>query len=339
MLRFRDRLTNRLAAGAFLVLSAAALPSRAHAYSLGEMVRAAATDIVGPFTVFIVAAAYLAGFWLCFVGLWKMAQNADKGFTHDGAWLDGIMRIACGSLLVALPDTMQTGIYTFYEQSQGYNGNVSGAGVANTADCLTQAATADVVTCVARNVATNLVPVFVEVAFVMFHIVGISLVFHAILVLAKSHGHGSRGIPDGLWPKMIIGFLLCNIPYLMSAVQTTLGYGSGEILASGAQGMKGAALSQVPSLLSYTAGGTSVAALQKYQELIGWCFVILVMFGVISVWKGITHLRAFAEGQKQGTMGSGLVHILGGVMLANGKASTCFVMTTFVGGNGLGFCG
>jgi hypothetical protein len=338
----------QLAAAAFAALAAAAMPEQAFAQlagaamptnTLGGIVNAAGTDLAKSFLLFLVAAAYLTGFWLCFIGLWKLAANADKGFTHDGAWLDGIMRIAGGSLLIAMPDVLNCGLYTLYQDTMGYQGSISHAagGGGSVTDCLTGAGSGStqVMTCVAKNVATNLVPVFVEVAFIMFYIVGIGMVFHVIHGLAKSSAHGSRGAPEGWLPRLIIGVLICNVPHLMQSLEVTLGFGAGEILANGAQGLTGG-MAQPPSLLAYSGAGTSIAALQQFSTLIGWVFVIMVMFGVLSVWRGLMHLKALSEGNRQSSMGNGITHIVAGVFLANAKASTCALMSTFVG-NGLGW--
>jgi uncharacterized membrane protein HdeD (DUF308 family) len=155
-------------------------------------------------------------------------------------------------------------------------------------------------------------------------------------IYAVVQSHNERGRPvEGWAQRVVIAFVMCNVPALFFSIESSLGIASPVVQAIGAQSL---GQGSPPSMLSYTyAGAGAGGILASYQSLISWCFVILVMFGVISLWKGIMQLKAHAEGNKQQTLGSGIVHIVFGCLLANGKYSTCLILTSMLG-NALGFC-
>ena len=202
------------------------------ANSLGDMVMTAGEAMARPFAITIAMAAYLVGIAICISGLLKIVESAERGMTHDGAAIDGLMKIFFGSLLLVLPDIMGVGLYTLIQSDTGYVGSLSGTGVGAPQDCLGASASgaaggagsANIVTCVAQNLATNLVPIGIQVAFAMFYVVGLTMVFSVLVGLSKAHARGGRGLPEGWWVRLGIGFLSCNVPTLMGAIATSLGF-------------------------------------------------------------------------------------------------------------------
>jgi hypothetical protein len=311
------RNATRIAAAAAAASLAA---GQAHAQSsLGNLVGHVADDIWQPFWILLLGGAFILGMWLVATGLGKLREG---GHGHHGSGhTEGIARVVGGALLIGLPDTLGYGIGTFYSTVTGHS--MGSAAIGGTTDCTTGGG----VTCVAQNVAQNLVPVFVEVSFGLFFLFGAYLIASAIHELATSHAAGHKQGAKGALTRAFMGALCCNIPYLFSAIEGTLGITGGSIITSG--------FDTSSSMLSYSGGSSSVLA--NYSQLIGFVFQILVMFGVMSVWKGITYLRAYAEGNERGGAGPGLTHVVGGALLANAKYTTCVVATTFIG-NSLGFC-
>jgi hypothetical protein len=300
--------------------AATMVSGQAHAQnSLGNFVGHIADDIWQPFWILLLGGAFILGMWLVATGLGKLKEG---GHGHQGnGHMEGIARIIGGALLIGLPDTLGAGIFSFYGTVSGHA--MGSATIGATTDCTAGGG----VTCVAQNVAQNLVPVFVEVSFGLFFLFGAYLIASAVHELATSHAAGQRQGAKGALTRAFMGALCCNIPYLFAAIEGTMGITGGTIITNG--------FDTGSSMLTYNGGSNGVLA--NYSQLIGFVFQILVMFGVMSVWKGITYLRAYAEGNERGGAGPGLTHVLGGALLANAKYTTCIVATTFIGNN-LGFC-
>jgi hypothetical protein len=321
-----------LAASFPITASAAGTTSVTAADGLGGLVYSAAQDIANPVGLLIIALAYLVGFWGMASGLMSLVK-ASNGDHHRLA--EGLLKIIGSAFLCALPDTCGVGLATF--MSDGfYGGNLTTA-FANHAvmDCTVSTGAAGI-TCMAKNIGMNLVPVFTEACFVLMYVCGVTIVCTQIYkAMMSANERGGRGIPEGFVTKLSIGFLICNVPSLIERLETTLGYGSPMITATGAQGL---GQSTPPSLLAYTYSGTNgLGILSTYQELLGWCFTILVMFGIIAICRGLLQLKDLTDGKRGEGYGGAFTSIIFGCLLANGKASTCLIMTTMLG-NGLGFC-
>ena len=289
--------------------------------TLGAMVGSFADNIWNPFWITLLGLGFLAGLWLVATGLGKFKDTGGHGSSH----MDGLLRIIGGAFLLAIPNSIGIGIQTLYGGVGNHTLTGSNAPVGAVQDCLSSGGG---ITCVAQNVALNLVPAFVEVCFAILGLIGAIMIVQTIYSVATSAASGHHQPPKGWLTKIVIGILMSNIPYLFYLIQNTMGENSGTI------GMNG--FNRSSPMLAYVAN-TSNATLQQYQALIGWVFYILVMFGVISVWRGITQIKSFADGSERSGMGSGITHIIAGVMLANAKWTTCIVVTTMFGQN-FGFC-
>ena len=316
----------------FAVLALAALPEAARAQSMGtttttvgNMVQAMTSDVWRPFWLLLMGVAFMTGLWLVFTGLVKFRDIGGHG--HSGA-LEGAMRILGGSLLLALPDTIGAGISTFYSTATGHGLNSSLGTVGSVTDC-TQSATTNggALACVAQNVAGNMAPVVTEVVFAMLYLFGAFYIMRAIYEMATSHS--SRGHAQAGWGKqLIIGALICNTPYMLTALETTMGIQNGTIMDAG--------FNSTSNMLAYQS--TTGTVLDQYTGLINSLFHIMVMFGVIYACRGIFFLKNAAEGNRQGGgVMQGMTHFIGGVLLANAKWTTCIVLTSLIG-SAVGFC-
>jgi len=186
----------------------------------------------------------------------------------------------------------------------------------------------------ARNIATNAIPMAIWALLGITFIVGFLNFASAIAEMTHSqNSHGSsHGLPKGWWLKIITSILLMNAATLFTLFSTT-------ILAANDSPITAQGLNAGSSLLQYPSN-SSIAIVQKYAEMIGYCFVILTFFGVWAFVRGIFLIKATAEGrQSQGSYGMGFVFIVAGVLLANAKYSTCVILTT-MGGSQMaqGFC-
>lgn len=316
-----------VAAAATLAL--APLPAAAQSsQTLGGVFSNVGDNLWQPFLLLIVAIAYLVGFGLLTSGLVRLRDASGR---EGGTLGDGLGRLAGAAFLICLPDLMGAGLMTLYASGGAFS--ATGVAAGGTENCLSSAGAATPLTCVAKNFAVNVVPVAIKVIFGLFFLVGLAIVAHCVHVAATASSQGQRGLPKGWTPKLVLGIVVANIPQLMMAVSGTIGIGDMTVNSSG--------FNSGSSLLSYTGGSGAISVLASYADLIKWVFQILILFGVVAVARGISFLKAHADGGQQGGMGAGLTHIVGGVLLANSKFTVCVVVNTLFGfsaGTTMGFC-
>lgn len=308
------------------LLMTSLLMSQAHAEetTAGEMIKHIGTDLYGPLFATAILCSFLMGIILIGKGVSKLKDISS----HQGGpnlSKEALLMIFGGTCLIALPDVMGAGLYTFYQTGSFEPQSVAVGGVASCMNSTTGDAS---VTCVAHNIATNVVPVFSMVFFALSFITGLYIILSQIRKLAVSHEHGRHELEKGWLLKLCVGVIVCNLPFLIKAVETTVGIESGEVVTAGG-------LDSGSSMLSYSGGSSSVS--QAYSQLIGYIFTILVIFGLIAIWRGLMLLKTFAEGRPEKTMGAAITHIIGGVFLTNAQFSTCLIITT-AWGSGNGFC-
>ena len=325
------------------------LPSQAWAQeTVGGRLQDLIGDLSGP-ALFLISIACLAGgLWLLIRGLVKLKDSSGNNEQTGSA----LLTIVAAVFLVALPEVAGVGMMTavggggimgqgdlnaaratldagYSQNSQSMSDKLkSMASVTAPTNCLEEGA--EGVTCMARNIAVNAVPMGIIAVFVAVFIGGLWGFGSALFELTKVQG-GQR-IPEGWWGRLIFSILLMNGPVLLAIFsQTILGNG-GTIQQSGLQSGS--------SLLSYTID--SGAQFKLYEELIGYLFIILALFGAIAFVRGIYVMKAAGEGRGAGgaSYGHGIVFMVAGVLLANAKISTCTILTT-VGAQslqGFGFC-
>lgn len=316
------------------VLAAAAtlfLPFDAIAQNAGDIgsVLGRTRTNIQPLITLIVAMAYLVGFILIFNGLMKLKES--EGQTKSYA--DGGMRIFAGALFVALPSTIGVGIGTLFGDGSTGIYQSTGVGAGQVQQCLFSGGQTDTLSCMINNIKINVLPVGMDVVYLLVVLWGLYLVFSSLYKMAKMQAQGGGQEARGWLGGFVIGIILVNLPRLMVAIQETLGITSGVISSSGFVGVGS-------SLLSYR-GSETVGVLAQYSSLVSGVMAILPLFGVIAVVRGMAIIKAYSDGgSKEKSLGSGLTHIFGGVMLANAKWTICVVLNTLVGGGEItGFCG
>ena len=303
--------------------------------TIGNMISTIAKNISNPFAMLLTGIGFLGGFFLVASGLVKLTQLGQGGRT---SMADAMFRIFGGGCLVALPPTISAGVATFYGDGLGSLTSSSGD-VGSVSDCLVTAGGTTPLTCVAKNFAVNVVPVFMSVGMGVIYLVGVGMVVYALYMMATGHANGQKNPNNHWFSKFVIGCLVCNLPHLIALIETTMGITNGSVVEGGFVGLNGTSPNTMLSYAGPSIGGTSATTiLADYSTLIGYLFVILTIFGLISVWKGISYFKAHAEGDKQKTMGAAMTHIAGGVLLLNGKATTCMITYTLLGSVSLGFC-
>jgi hypothetical protein len=326
----------------------AASPANAASASFGERLQQMIEGTVSPVLLLIGAASLAAGIYLMGKGLMKMVEaSSDRGSATLGS---AFLMLFSATLLIALPDAAGVGVTSIFgsnnflgtnslDQVQqaldtGPSGKASSlasyfsgaATVATPDDCLSSK---EATVCMAKNLALNVAPIATIAVFLVAFVWGLWLFASSLLAVAKANP--GQGMPPGIASKFIGSALLMNSPFLFQIMAATI-FG-GSLTTIDDQG-----LVEKSSLLSYS---TSMSgALDRYEELVGYVFVILALFGAVAFVKGVFMLISAGEGNNKATYGHALVFIIAGVLLANSKASTCMALTT-VGAqayNGLGFC-
>jgi hypothetical protein len=351
--RARGHFRNGLAAVAGLIALAAPLPALAQ-----ESVGTRLADIIasswGPVLFLIAAASMLLGLFLVSRGLVHLVRVTSEG-GRNGTPISAFVMIACGVLMIALPDTAGVGLTTWagnagagifggdLEATKAIdlgspgggasNGLAGAAGVQQPDDCF---GSDDPVVCMARNVAKNAVPVGVLAIFALVFLTGLLGFASCLKTWASNQAQGGGGRDQGIWTKLVVSVLFMNAPFLYYTVANTLLGASADVIT--ADGFNSGS-----SLLSYHytggASGKTAELLAKWSELIGYCFQILALFGAWAFVRGINGIKGAAEGRSQNGYGTAFVYIVAGILLANAKVSTCMVTYT-MGGSGmtLGFC-
>jgi uncharacterized membrane protein HdeD (DUF308 family) len=263
-------------------------------------------------------------------------------------WMPGLSYIVVAAMLIALPDAAGMGMTSLLGAAKGngtlgsqgldYNDNgmstsgwltsINGslASVGSVENCLQSPTPA---TCMASNIATNVIPMAVYALFAMVFIFGLIMFAMALLDMAKASEGPSHNNKGGL-TKLITAMLLMNAPLAFGIATKTLFGTDGTIGEAG--------LSATSSLLKYSSG-SSLEIVQKYSEMIGHSFTILTFFGAWSFVRGVFMIKSTVEGRGQGSMGMAGVYIVAGILMANAKMSTCYILSTVGGADmGAGFC-
>jgi hypothetical protein len=316
--------------------------------TVGEKLRDLMTDVWNPFFLLIAAVAAITGIWMIAKGLMKLSEAAQerggKGFAPGLAW------IVVGAMLIALPDTAGVGMTSLLGQARG-GGTLGSTGLdfksdtPNTSNFLTSmtgglASAAPVenclgsdepAVCMAKNIATNAVPMGIMVVFSLVFLGGLAGFAMTLIEMAK--GTEGRDGGKGHMTRLVTCTLLMNAPVAFGFMASSI-FGTGLDNTIGDTGLNSSS-----SLLSYN-GGSTLEIVQHYQKMIGYCFMILAFFGAWAYVRGIFMVKGVAEaGRSAGSYGMAGVYMVAGILMANAKASTCVVLTT-AGGSGLaaGFC-
>jgi len=328
------------------ILSLLAMASPAGAQTIGGQLQSIVTNVWNPLFLLVAVGTALLGVFLFFRGMMKLVEAAQSG--GRGGFGPGITHIVIAAFLIALPDAAGIGMMSVFGSARGggtldagsldYNdGGMGGdflsaitGGLANVGavdNCLVSAGPA---TCMAKNLATNVVPMAIMMLFAMVFIVGLIAFASAIADIAKASERGDNS--KGHVTRIVTAILLMNAPLFFTMMTTTLlNAGDSPITATG--------FNSNSPMLSYPTG-SPIAVVQNFTQLIGHSFTILTFFGAWAFVRGIFMIKAVAEkGGQSGSYGMAATYIVAGVLLANAKFSACLVLGTIGGANmGSGFC-
>lgn len=316
------------------------------ASTVGDRLQSLIGSLSGPALFLVSIAAFVGGLWLLVRGLVRLKDASSHNEGTGGA----LITIVAAVFLIALPEIAGVGIMTAAGGSIVNNSDLQAAkatldagyaqgdqSVSNRLKNLTQVTQPsdcfnekDAVPCMAKNISINVVPIGIIAVFVGVFIAGIWGFGASLFELTKVQP-GQRGVPEGWWGKVIFSVLMMNGPVLFTTFSSTILGNAGTINEGGQLGNS--------SLLTYQV--VDGDKFKQYNDLIGYCFTILALFGAIAFVRGIFVMKAAGEG-KQASYGHGIVFMVAGVLLANAKISACTLMTTVGMGagalNGAGFC-
>lgn len=336
----------RRTSSAIALLGLLALTGPASAQTIGGQLQSIATEIWNPLFLLVAVGTALIGIFIFFRGLMKIVEAAQSG--GKGGFGPGVTHIVVAAFLIALPDAAGIGMTSLLGSARGggelgsasldYSDNgmagsfldaITGglASVGSVDNCLTAAAPA---TCMAKNIAMNIVPMAVMMIFAMVFIFGLIAFASAIVDIAKSSERGDQS--KGHITRIITSILLMNAPLFFTLLTTTLlNPGDSPITVNG--------LNAGSSMLQYP-NGSSLAVVQNFTEIIGHSFTILTFFGAWAFVRGIFMIKSVAErGGQQGSYGMAGTYIVAGILLANAKFSACLILGTIGGADmGAGFC-
>lgn len=310
--------------------------SASYAATYSNTVGGSIANMEGSFpglTVFFTGFCLIVGVYLVANGLMTLKQSQEEHLAADTRFRpsSALLKIAGGALLVAIPDTIDSGLMTILKVKH-YTGGINTT-PGDVQVCLVNGSNASAVECVARNVAVNVVPVAMTFLSVGCFLFGGFILANAIVKFTANNNDGR--MPKGkLFGQIAAGLVLCNVNEAMTAVQNTLGISSGVMTSNGSIITGGGS---VPSSLTYTPD-TSVQMLTQFANTISWGFVILSLFGMIAFVRGVGKLYMASTGHGgPKEISGGMLHMIFGVACTNVKVTTCWVLMSTIASS-MGFC-
>lgn len=300
--------------------------------NLGGLINNMGQQLYKYIPMLLIVGCYVFAIWLAADALKKLYEGArpgGRGGEHGSVWV----KLAVAGMFAVLPNIMNVGIQSIFDSVPGA---ISGGHVYSPQECLV--GTSDdsaALTCVARNIGINVVPVGIKFIFAAMWISGMCIFIKSLYSIAKHHHSPHQGGVSKQIGHIGVACIMLVMPTFINAVTTSMGYGNMTVLTGNAIGLS----DSVPSILAYNGDGTS-GDLTKFRELISWSFVIVSLFGVWFVAVGCNKLNAGVDGggqQERNSVRAAMTHIIGGALMVNGKFAMCLIVSTFVG-KGHGFC-
>jgi hypothetical protein len=306
------------------IMAACMTPHLAFAQStVGNAIANFGSNLENPLLTAVVVIAFAIGLYLIGTGLIAIADASSN--SGQVQYRDGIIKMLIGSALMALPTVLGVTVQTVLGTAV-YGGSAN-ASVGGPQNCLASSGSGSL-TCVLQNISVNVVPIAIETTFVMCWVFAVIILAMTLYQLSASNQRGGDA-PKNWKMKLVLVGILADFPFFMSSIESSLGITNQTITSNGYAGMSG---SNPNMMLAYQAPGGG--ALAQYSQAIGYAFVVISMFGVFYTLYGVGILMSE---NPRGSKWSGIVHILGGIALANPKYVTCFFINTLLG-NTFGFC-
>lgn len=327
----RPARNNPLPPIALLGLLIVAWPGVSHAAgtsaggTIGSVIHYALSSTVDAASHLVILLAFLGGLYLLGSGLLSLYEASDQN--RNGGLKDGIFRLLGGAVLCALPSALGISVETVLH-AEIFGGSTS-APIGAVQSCVSLNGKIPM-TCVLKNIASNVVPIAVEAAFVICWLVALIILFNTAYGFAVAQGRGGSNTPQHWKLKLVAVGILANLPVFLETVAHTLGIHSGTVTSGGYQGMNGG---QVASILAYVPPGMP-NKLAQYTQEISYGFVIISMFGIFYALYGLVQLM---DPQSKKSKFDIAWHIIGGVALANPNYSVCLLVNTLMGSK-FGFC-
>jgi len=313
--------------------------------TIGQLLMDFIQDSWNPVFLLIVVTMGVVGIFFIARGLTSIVAAAQQN--GRTTYTSGISMLLAGAMLVALPDVAGIGMTSLLGEARGDAELGSGAldyndrgmegdfretiagpfgAVGNVENCLKHDAPA---TCIASNIARNVIPMAVMALFAIVFIVGLISFAMAIIDIARSSERGDNKL--GKLTRLVTSILLMNSPLFYTILTTTL---LGDIDSPlGVHGLRASS-----PLLSYPIA-SNLEVVQRFAELLGHAFTILTFFGAWAFVRGIFMIKGVAEGRGQGSYGMAITYMVAGVLMANSKFSACAILGTFGGADmAQGFC-
>jgi hypothetical protein len=272
-----------------LVALTVALPSIAHATTLGSVINRVTGDVTITIPGVFAGFSYMMGLIMGFTGIMKLKEHVEN--PNQVQFLEPIKRFIAGGMFFCLPyvadvvRNMIEGTGTGTYANSGFNGQASGTGLDQMIIALMQ------------NVFVPL-----QWAFGAFgYIAGLALVIIGISRLLKTEQQGPQG-PTGIGTVMtfIVAGCLFSINSIIGYFTTTM-FGDPTIDTNG--------------VLQYTAG--LGAAANHVHAVISGIVAFSIVIGWVSLIRGFFILRGVSEGNSQASMMAAITHLIGGVLAIN----------------------
>lgn len=258
----------------------------------------------------------LCGMFLVGWGVYSLKDVGDR--SQQSVFLGSLSKMFFGSVMFQIGKFTGVGLMSIFNNNSYYSAD----GIADPGETLNCSSSSAMLECISRNLANNIVPAGYDLIMTLAFFYGVYIVGTTLYKMANHYGHGHRNSQEkGLLWKIIIGIVIINLPQLMGIFGTTLGI-SDNILGNPTYNPNASSLSYNPS---------GSGAFEQYANIMPNVFRIMVFFGLLAVIRGIFLLRAAAEGNNgggQNPMGSGITHIIGGLLLANLKWTITVIFST-----------
>jgi len=306
--------------------SAPAAGTGAAANNLGEMFNTAHQSNIKGLVKLVLGLSFLGGLFLMYGGLVKLKEAGDSGGSQV-KFSDGLLRLAAGSFLVALVSTVFVGLETLGSGRGVWDfGKADAAGAVGGIDVDGASGTQGFLK-MAGNFAINAAGPLSTLVMAVAVLIGIVLVSSALFGMSKLGSPQAREGFGGLAMKMAVGICLTNTFWIIDVA--SMSFGLTDLTESNLTAISSKADG---SLLAYQSALADKNVTGQFKHLMGLAFLGLVPFGLIAFVRGMLMVKDSVEGNRQVSMGAGFTHIIGGVMLVNGHASSCAVMNTLSGG-------